>query len=61
MSACQQAKAKRSKMRNGYAHLGGSMRRPTVAGQSFRSVAESIAAARNAAAREAKAKTKKKA
>lgn len=60
MSACQQAKAKRSKMRNGYAHMGGSMRRPTVSGVSYRTVSESIAAARNAAAREAKAKTKKK-
>lgn len=58
MSACQQAKAKRSKMRNGYAHLGGSLRRPSISGMSYRSVQESIAAARSAAAREAQKKRK---
>jgi hypothetical protein len=60
MSAVQQAKAKRRQMRNGYAHLGGALRRPHVSGMSYRSVAESIAAARHAAAREAKSKVKKK-
>lgn len=58
---CQfQAKAARRKMRNGYAHLGSSTRCPSVAGVSYRSVSDSIAHARAAAAREAKAKTKKK-
>lgn len=60
MSASQQAKAARRKMRNGYAHLGSSLRRPRISGISHRSVAESINAARLAAAREAKAKSKKK-
>jgi hypothetical protein len=56
-----QAKAARRKMRNGYAHMGGSLRRPTVAGLSYKSVAESIADARSAASREAKRKSTKKA
>ncbi len=60
MSAVSQAKAKRRQMRNGYAHLGNALKRPTVSGLSYRSVGDSIAAARAAAAREAKAKTKKK-
>ena len=60
MSACQQAKAKRRQMRNGYAHLGGSMRRPTVSGRSYHSVSESIAAARAAAAKALKVGAKKK-
>lgn len=60
MSACQQAKRKRSQMRNGYAHMSGSLRRPRISGVSHRSVAESIQAARNAAARAAKMSSKKK-
>lgn len=60
MSACQQAKAKRRKMRNGYAGMGKSLRRPHVSGRSYRSVSESIAAARSTAAREAAAARKKK-
>ncbi len=60
MSASQQAKSKRRKMRNGYAHMGNSLSRPRISGQSFRSVAESIAAARVTAARVAAASKKKK-
>lgn len=60
MSACQQAKAKRRKMRSGYAYLGNSLKRPTVAGVSHRTVAESIARNRMQAIREAAARTKKK-
>lgn len=60
MSACQQAKAKRAKMRNGYAYLGGNLRRPTVAGLSYMSVSESIARARAAASAEARRKVTKK-
>jgi len=60
MSASQQAKAKRRQMTNGYAHMGGSLRRPHVKGATSRSVADAIAAARMAAVREAKAKAKKK-
>lgn len=60
MSACQQAKSKRNKMRNGFACMGNSLRRPRISGMSYRTVSESIAAARNAAAREAKSKVKKK-
>lgn len=59
MSACQQAKAKRRQMRNGYAHMGGSLRRPTVAGRSYLSVGESIQRARAAAINEAKRKAKR--
>lgn len=55
MSACQQAKAKRSKMRNGYAHMGSSLKRPAVAGLKHRSVKEAIAAAAATAARMTKA------
>lgn len=61
MSVCQQAKAKRRQMRNGYAHLGNSLRRPTIAGKSFLSVAESIQRARAAAVSEARRKQTKKA
>lgn len=46
--------------KNGYAAMGGSMRQPRYSNPSGRSVAESIAAARRVAAREAAAKTKKK-
>lgn len=61
MSAAQQAKRKRRQMRNGFAHLGNSMRRPRISGTAYRTVAESIAAERNAAARAAAAtRTKKK-
>lgn len=55
MSASQQAKAKRRKMRNGYAHLGNSLKRPTVSGLKMRSVKEAIAAAARTAARMAQA------
>ncbi len=55
-----QAKAVRRKMRSGYAHLGGSMRRPTVAGLKYISVAESIAKARRDAVNEQKRKATKK-
>lgn len=55
-----QAKAKRRKMRNGYAHLGNSLRRPTIAGKSYLSVADSISRARTAAANEARRKVSKK-
>lgn len=48
-------------IKNGYAAMGQSLRRPIYAGvNSSRSVAESIAAARNAAARQAKIKAGKK-
>lgn len=47
-------------MRNGYAAMGGALRRPMHKGASNRSVAESIAAARNAAARQARIKAGKK-
>lgn len=60
MSVAQQAKAKRRQMRNGFAHLGGSLRRPTVSGKSYLSVSASIDKARRAAANEAKRKVKKK-
>lgn len=60
MSAAQQAKSKRKQMRNGHAHMGGSMRRPRVSGVAHRSVAESIAAEQNAAARAAASRKKKK-
>lgn len=60
MSACQQAKAKRRQMRNGYAHLGGSMRRPTVSGRSYISLGESIAKNRARAVQEAARKVKRK-
>jgi hypothetical protein len=60
MSACQQAKAKRRQMRNGYAHMSGSMRRPHVSGKSYVSVGASIARAHAAAAAEARRKVKKK-
>ena len=59
MSASQQAKAKRRKMRNGFAHMGNSLRRPTVAGLKMRSVSDAIAAARATAARMAAASKKK--
>lgn len=59
MSASQQAKAKRRQMRNGYAHMGNSLRRPTVAGKSYLSVGESIQRARSAAVNEAKRKAKR--
>lgn len=58
MSMQAQAKAKRRKMRNGFAHMGNSLRRPHVAGMSYRSVGESIAAARAAATREQQRKVK---
>lgn len=58
MSACQQAKAKRRKMRDGYAHLGNSLKRPTVAGKSFRTVSDSIAQARQQAMAEQARKRK---
>lgn len=46
---------------NGYAGMGNSLRRPIHSGiNSQRSVAEAIAAERDKAAREARAKTKKK-
>lgn len=48
----QQAKARSRQMRNGYAHLGGALKRPRI-GIKKRSVAESIAAARRAAMAEA--------
>lgn len=54
------AGAIRHKMTNGYAHLGNSLRRPTVAGKKFRSTGDSIAAERAKAIREANAKKKKK-
>lgn len=60
MSASQQAKAARRKMRNRYAHMGNSLQRPRISGQSYRSVSESIAAARATAARVAKATAKRK-
>jgi len=60
MSAAQQAKAKRRQMRNGYAHMGNSMRRPTISGKSYTSVSESIARAHTRAAAEARRSTKKK-
>lgn len=60
MSAAQQAKAKRRKMVTGYAYLGNSRRRPRISGVSYLSISESIAAARNAAVREAKSKAKPK-
>lgn len=60
MSAVSQAKAKRRQMRNGYAHLGNALRRPTISGLSYLSVGDSIARARAQAAREAKSKVKKK-
>lgn len=59
MSAQSQAKAKRRKMSNGYAHMGSSLRRPSIAGATGRSVAESIAAARHAAAKAASRSIKK--
>ena len=61
MSAAQQAKRKRRQMRSGYAYLGNSMRRPRISGTSHRTIAESIAAEQNAAARaRAMSGTKKK-
>lgn len=60
MSICQQAKAKRRQMRNGYAHMGNSLRRPTVAGLKHVSVADSIAKARRDAANEQRRKAVKK-
>jgi len=59
MSACQQAKAKRNKLRRGYSYLGNSLRRPVTKGASNRTVSESIAAARRTAARQAAASKKK--
>ena len=59
MSMQSQAKAARRKMRNGYAHMGNSLKRPTIAGRKTRSVSESIARNRMLAAREAAAKKKK--
>lgn len=48
-------------IRNGYAAMGGSLRRPLYSGfNSQRTVAESIAAERAKAAREARAKAGKK-
>lgn len=59
MSAAQQSKAKRRKMRNGYAHMGNAMGRPIYKGvNSGRSIADAIAAERAKAAREARAKKK---
>ncbi len=55
MSAAQQGKAKRRQMRNGYAHLGGSLKRPSVAGMKFRTVKEAIQAATRTALRMAQA------
>lgn len=45
-------------IKNGYAAMGASLRRPRYAGMSGRSVAEAIAAERRAAARQAKIKKK---
>lgn len=50
----------RRHIRNGYAAMGNSMRRPHYKGVSGRSVAEAIAAERRKAAREAAAKRNKK-
>ena len=55
-----QAKAKRRIMCSGYANLGNSMRRPTVAGLRHISVADSIANSRRAALNEQKRKATKK-
>lgn len=55
-----QAGAARRKITNGYAHLAGALKRPRMKGASTRSVADSIAAARRAAAREAASKKKNK-
>ena len=56
----QQSKAKSRQMRNGYAHMSGSMRRPHVAGRSYLSVGESIAKERKAAQRAANINSKRK-
>lgn len=53
----QQSKAKSRQMRNGYAHLGGAMKRPRI-GIKKRTVAESIASARRAAMAEASRRKK---
>lgn len=61
MSACQQAKRRRRQMRSGYAHLGNSMRRPTTIKKAVSSdIGAAIQAERARAAREAKARSKKK-
>ena len=56
----QQAKASARKMRNGYAHMSGDLRRPRIKGASNRTVADAIAAARRTAAREAASRKAKK-
>ncbi len=62
MSAAQQAKAARRKMRNGYGHLGsGNVRgKPIYKAASQVSVAEAVAAGKRQAAREAAARKSKK-
>jgi hypothetical protein len=61
MSACQQAKRRRRQMRSGYAHMGNSLRRPTcIKKANAGDIGAAIQAERARAAREAKARTKKK-